>query len=268
MRIAVRKDCNRLKGDSYWAITTQQQRSSNKPHSKHIVCFFKDKLIDQCDTANIVDILRKSSDIAKLKNTYFLRSHLPTIATRLATISSLGATWSGEDIAIICYGMRFAKPTDDGVAGILSAMAAAVTQRLALGLKFQSRHAAWLAIGLSGSGFDNEVHGKYLLALAGIIRNCPRSFEYQTVGNILYGLRGMSCNHTEVRDVISAVAFRIPQCQGALDSKVVGISIYGLKGMSSDHPEVRDFLRALAIRIREHSSILDSQAIGNSIFGM
>jgi hypothetical protein len=73
-----------------------------------------------------------------------------------------------------------------------------------------------------------------------LLGSCKEPLKAQNVGNMLYGMQGMS---SDVRRCVQCwiCSLIAGQLQGAVDAQAVGNMLYGMQGMSSD-AEVRSVL--------------------------
>ena len=60
----------------------------------------------------------------------------------------------------------------------------------------------------------------------------------------------MSSNHTEVREALYHLNMKTKEV-AELDCQAVGNALFGLRGMSSTHVEVRDVLQTFSTKIRQ-----------------
>lgn len=105
-------------------------------------------------------------------------------------------------------------------------------------------------------------------ALANKVAGSTSDFVAQAVGNALYGLQMMTSDHEEVRFMLSVLAGKVSRCTELLEAQNVGNALYGLRNMSSDHREVRAVIAALTPKIATAREDLNGQALGNSLYGL
>lgn len=105
-------------------------------------------------------------------------------------------------------------------------------------------------------------------ALANKVAGSTSDFVAQAVGNALYGLQMMTSDHEEVRFMLSVLAGKVARCTELLEAQNVGNALYGLRNMSSDHREVRAVIAALTPKIATAREDLNGQALGNSLYGL
>lgn len=105
-------------------------------------------------------------------------------------------------------------------------------------------------------------------ALATKITLSASDFVAQAVGNALYGLQMMSSEYEEVRFLLLVLSGKISQCTEQLEAQNVGNALYGLRGMNSDYKEVRAVVAALTPKVARAKEELNGQALGNSLYGL
>jgi hypothetical protein len=93
-------------------------------------------------------------------------------------------------------------------------------------------------------------------------------FVAQAVGNALYGLQMMTSEYEEIRYILTVLAVKVSRCSELLEAQNVGNALYGLRNMSSDYREVRTIIAALTPRIATAREDLNGQALGNSLYGL
>lgn len=105
-------------------------------------------------------------------------------------------------------------------------------------------------------------------ALARKIALSASEFVAQAVGNALYGLQMMSSEYEEIRYLVLVLSMKVGDCTELLEAQNVGNALYGLRGMSSDYKEVRALVSALTPKIANAREDLNGQALGNSLYGL
>mmetsp|Transcript_8709 Transcript_8709/g.8639 ORF Transcript_8709/g.8639 Transcript_8709/m.8639 type:complete len:545 (+) Transcript_8709:268-1902(+) len=208
--------------------------------------------LQSSNNRSISDLLRISAKVSKRnKRVSFLKKHLPAIVTQLKELSS--SIWTFQDISGVIYGLQYMTVNEVGVKNILSIMTTVAAKSL-LDVKItqslQGQHIAMLLYGLQ------------------MTASCGNQFKAQEVGNALYGLKGMSSDCGEVRDLLSALTIKVSSCKEDLDAQAVGNALYGLQGMSSECSEVRNMISALSLKIHTCKEDLNAQAVGNALCGM
>eukprot|EP01041_Mallomonas_annulata_P008335 gene8335-17162_t len=90
----------------------------------------------------------------------------------------------------------------------------------------------------------------------------------QEVGNALYGLRYMSSDVSEVKDILNALSGRIFGSSARIEfsAQNVGMALFGLQNMTTTTTETVTLLQALLPHIR--NAPVDHQAIGNALYGL
>eukprot|EP01038_Epipyxis_sp_PR26KG_P009210 gene9210-12421_t len=107
-----------------------------------------------------------------------------------------------------------------------------------------------------------------ILAVANKVASSSTEFVAQAVGNALYGCQMMTSDHEEVRYLLHVLAGKVGQCTELLEAQNVGNALYGMRGMNSDCKEVRALISALTPKIATAREDLNGQALGNSLYGL
>ena len=107
-----------------------------------------------------------------------------------------------------------------------------------------------------------------VFALAQKVAGSNTELVAQAVGNALYGCQMMSSDHEEVRFLLQVLSIKVGQCTELLEAQNVGNALYGLRGMASDYKEVRAVLAALTPKVATAREDLNGQALGNSLYGL
>jgi hypothetical protein len=107
-----------------------------------------------------------------------------------------------------------------------------------------------------------------VLALANKISLSSSAFVAQAVGNALYGLQMMTSEYEEVRFLLLVLSGKVSKCSDLLEAQNVGNALYGLRGMTSDCKEVRTIISALTLKVASAKEDLNGQAVGNSLYGL
>lgn len=134
--------------------------------------------------------------------------------------------------------------------------------------ELRAREASNALYGLKCMSSELPEVRELVYALAGKVATSPSDFVAQAVGNALYGLQMMSSDHEEVRYMLSVLATKVARCTELLEAQNVGNALYGLRNMSSDHREVRAVIAALTPKIATAREDLNGQALGNSLYGL
>lgn len=107
-----------------------------------------------------------------------------------------------------------------------------------------------------------------VFALASKVGVSMTELVAQAVGNALYGCQMMTSDHEEVRYLLQVLSVKVAQCTELLEAQNVGNALYGLRGMNSDVKEVRMLIAALTPKIATAREELNGQALGNSLYGL
>eukprot|EP00981_Chlorochromonas_danica_P013954 scaffold7160_cov156-Ochromonas_danica.AAC.6 len=144
-----------------------------------------------------------------------------------------------------------------------------VAQRL-LGVKedLRAREASNALYGLKCLSSDIPEVRELVHALATKIASSNSDFVAQAVGNALYGCQMMTSEYEEVRYLLLILASKVSRCTELLEAQNVGNALYGLRGMNSDHKEVRIMISALTPKVASAREELNGQALGNSLYGL
>ena len=134
--------------------------------------------------------------------------------------------------------------------------------------ELRAREASNALYGLKCMSSDVPEVKELVLALANKLSTSSSEFLAQAVGNALYGCQMMTSDHEEVRQLLQVLAMKVAQCSELLEAQNVGNALYGLRGMNSDHKEVRAVINALTPKIATAREDLNGQALGNSLYGL
>lgn len=134
--------------------------------------------------------------------------------------------------------------------------------------ELRAREASNALYGLKCMSSDVPEVKDLVSALALKLSNSSSEFLAQAVGNALYGCQMMTSDYEEVRHLLSVLAMKVGQCTEHLEAQNVGNALYGLRGMNSDHKEVRAVIHALTSKIASAREDLNGQALGNSLYGL
>jgi hypothetical protein len=134
--------------------------------------------------------------------------------------------------------------------------------------ELRAREASNALYGLKCLSSDQPEVRELIYALAKKIAVSGSEFVAQAVGNALYGLQLMSSEHEEVRYLVLVLSMKVNECNELLEAQNVGNALYGLRGMNSDHKEVRALVAALTPKIANAREDLNGQALGNSLYGL
>ena len=134
--------------------------------------------------------------------------------------------------------------------------------------ELRAREASNALYGLKCLSSDVPEVRELVYALAKKIAVSPSEFVAQAVGNALYGLQMMSSEYEEVRYLVLVLSMKVGDCTELLEAQNVGNALYGLRGMNSDYKEVRALIAALTPKIANAREDLNGQALGNSLYGL
>ena len=117
--------------------------------------FFSSGLVATCSRVDIIDLLAKSSRIAKKRASISLvKKHLPAVAARLESFPSAG--WIDDEIAGVCVSIRYLKPSDEGIAKIIETMTRAAAKSIELNRPVKPQHITDYLLGLGGGKLDRK----------------------------------------------------------------------------------------------------------------
>ena len=105
-------------------------------------------------------------------------------------------------------------------------------------------------------------------ALTDKVVACTDRITKQNVGNILYGLKGMSSEYVEVRKLLGVLACKVTESQDRLGNQEISNAFYGMKSMLSEHAEVRTMLNILTGKMMDCQERPDARQISNLLFGL
>ena len=219
-----------------------------------------------CKIRNISNFMRLAGKKSRSKSTYYLKKHLPYIASRLQ--SSIHSSWRYLDISFVIYGLQCLDENDRSYLDILSTMTKIVSITQKSEDIMEARFLSIMLYGLQRNTGNGRINGRLLAVISQIAARCIDTFDSQNVGNALYGLQGMSSEIAEVRELISALALKVKECTTHLNAQEVGNALYGLKGMGSGSVEVCALISALAPKVKGCSVAFDDQAVGNALYGL
>ena len=134
--------------------------------------------------------------------------------------------------------------------------------------ELRAREASNALYGLKCMSSDTPEVRDLLSALADKLRHTRGEFNAQAIGNILYGCQNLKSEYREVRELIRVIAVRVNECTEPLEAQNVGNALYGLRGMSSDYAEIRDLIAILTPKVTSCREELNGQALGNSLYGL
>jgi hypothetical protein len=239
--------------------------------------------LTQLEVDNEISIclyLMKGRDIARFmflaakltkrsKGFDIVRRHLMAITGRLRSFPLSG--WRAKDVAFMIYSLQGVRGDDVGAKEFLTLITSIVNSSLKSDSGDQAISANGISMilyGLRRMRSDNSEILALLNALVPKIIECKEEFTSQAVGNSLDGLQGMSSDCAEVRAILAALVPKVQGCTEKLNDQAVGNALYGMQGMSSDCPEVNDILSALTPKIQSCRADLSAQAVGNAFYGL
>ena len=133
---------------------------------------------------------------------------LPDIASKLDLLAS--SIWKYKEISFILYGLQSCKESNEGYLKIMATMSK--------------------------------------IAAATVLRK--EAISGQDMAMIFYGLRGNKLKHKESKEMLSCVPSIVEKCTEPLSAQEVGNVLYGLQGMSSDDADVLSLVRVLGVKWR------------------
>ena len=134
--------------------------------------------------------------------------------------------------------------------------------------ELRAREASNALYGLKCMSSETPEVRDLLSALTNKLRFTRGEFNAQAIGNILYGCQNLTSDHREVRELIRVVTKKVIECTEPLEAQNVGNALYGLRGMNSDYQEIRELIVALTPKVTSCREELNSQALGNSLYGL
>ena len=134
--------------------------------------------------------------------------------------------------------------------------------------ELRAREASNALYGLKCMSSDTPEVRDLLSALTDKLRHTTGEFNAQAIGNILYGCQNLKSEYREVRELFRIIAIRVSECTEPLEAQNVGNALYGLRGMSSDYAEIRDLIAVLTPKVVSCREQLNGQALGNSLYGL
>lgn len=134
--------------------------------------------------------------------------------------------------------------------------------------ELRAREASNALYGLKCMSSELPEARELIVAVANKVANSSSEFVAQAVGNALYGCQMMTTDHDEVRYLLVVLAGKVAQCTELLEAQNIGNALYGMRGMNSDYKEVRALLGALTPKIATAREELNGQALGNSLYGL
>ena len=120
---------------------------------------------------------------------------------------------------------------------------------------------------LRGMSSDCSEVREIVEAFAPHLRNYESELTRQCVANMLYGCQRLTSDWEEVRGLCAVMADKINAFKRGLDAQSTSNGLFGLQGLNSAWPEVRQLLAALAPQIRTCSEEFLAQHVGNSLYG-
>jgi hypothetical protein len=244
--------------------------------------FFSDASITQFEVDRIVnselpmlssrDVIQfmyltiKLSKRRRIHPVSILPRHLPLVVECFNKFTITNA--NARDMATLIYSLQGVWENDIGAKDFLILMTKIVNISLndSKHGRFTSQGVSMTLFGLRSMSSESLEVRNLLRALKPKVERCSEEFNVQEIGNALNGLKGMSSDHSEVRAILSALVPKVQSCS-ELDAQAIGNALFGMKRMSSDHSEVRAMISALVPKVQSCSK-LDNQAIGNALFGM
>ena len=234
--------------------------------SKPTVDMFMYDRIDECDVANLSNLMRLSGKLMKSRKDLLMKVHMPAIGSRLETLSSL--PWSFINIAFIFYGLQRMKESDNGLTRILKIMTEIAGEASLKEQKPSAQNISMILLGFQKNKCADEATKNLLPLVAKLISSCTDKFDAQHISTSLYGMQSMSTACPHVRLILTALTAKIETCTEDFLSHNVGQSLKGLSGMSSDYTETRMLLTALEPKIIGCKDIIAAVDVANSLSGL
>ena len=239
--------------------------SSSGGKSSDVDAFVKEWL-PGCTVREISNFMRITGKKSRNKSHLHLKRHLPAIASRIESLSSV--SWRPIDVSAALYGLQCLAEDDDGYLAVVTSMTAALAKSTRSGEAVASQSISMTLLGLQNNTLGARQSLELLDSITIMIQSCKESLSAQEVGNALYGMQSMSSDHSEVRSMISALSGKVHSCKESLDAQAVGNALYGMQSMSSDHSEVRSMISALSGKVHSCKESLSAQHVGNALYGM
>ena len=234
--------------------------------SKPTVDMFMYDRIDECDVANLSNLMRLSGKLMKTRKDLLLKVHMPAIGSRLETLSS--SPWSFMNIAFIFYGLQRMKESDNGLMSILKIMTKIAREASEREQTPSAQNISMILLGFQKNKCADEETKNLLLLVAKLINSCSDKFDAQHLSLSLCGMQSMSSTCPNVRIVLTALTTKIETCTEDFLSQNVGQALKGLSGMSSDYDETRMLLTALEPKIIGCKDIITAVDVANSLSGL
>ena len=90
---------------------------------------------------------------------------------------------------------------------------------------------------------------------------CNSPLDGQAVGNALYGLKCMSSEEEQVRNMLASITIQIAKCKESLRVSEKAMALFGLQNMSSEHVEVLELLKVLTKQFYPSSATMSSSSV-------
>ena len=229
--------------------------------------FIKDRL-EECDFISIAQLFRLSGRKSRSKSSDLLKKHLPSIASRLQTLSSV--KWRAKDFSFVIYGLQCLEEDDAGYVEVLSIMTGIANKTVWDPKNINSQLVTMMLCGLQKNRCAMPESRLFLAELTQIIYKCTESLDAQAVGTALYGIQRLSSDSAEVRALISALVPKVKSCTESLSAQAVGNALFGLRFLFSLESAVSiiEFIAASLddiLRNTELFSDLDLQCLGKGV---
>ena len=167
-----------------------------------VIDLFVNERLPKWTQREISTFMRISGKKSRSKTFLHLKRHLPSIASRIGVCTS---SWKLRDISAILYGLQCLREDDDGYLAIIAVMAEAIRQTVGSGEAASAVSISLTLLGLQKNKLRDRQSIELLHSITIMIKSCKESLSAQEVGNALYGMKGMSSDHAEVRDRKSVV---------------------------------------------------------------
>lgn len=104
--------------------------------------------------------------------------------------------------------------------------------------------------GLHGLSSEHSCVRKLLPPLSNILLTCNKPLGSNEVSGMLFGLNNLNSNHNEVRTLLKSIPRLIQSCKEPLSVQAVSNSLIGLKYMNSEHIEVRNIIKEFNLLLK------------------
>ena len=84
----------------------------------------------------------------------------------------------------------------------------------------------------------------------------------------MYGLRGMSNAHYDMRKLLEALMPKFRECPDKLGAQHVCNAIYGMQSMTSKRGMTKEIVEFLTDKTAACTQLFDKQNVGNALYGL